>query len=95
MPFVLPTPIKLDMLEQLLSKYTNREDAKTLWDGFTSGFSIGYKGPRSAREAHCLASALENPVLVHEKLRKEILLGRIAGPFEESLFLNYNALQLG
>ena len=81
MPFVLPTPIKLGMLQQLLSSYTNHSDAYALWEGFTEGFSIGYNGPRLSREAHCLSSALANPVVVQEKLQKEIQLGRIAGPF--------------
>ena len=60
------------------------------------GFSIGYTGPRLSREAHCLSSALANPVVVcQEKLQKEIQLGRIAGPFKCKPFSQLQCSPIG
>ena len=58
-------------------------------------FFNGYTGPRVSREAHCLSSALANPVVVQEKLQKEIQLGTVGllGLSSVSLFLSCNALQ--
>ena len=78
---VAPTPIKLDVLTKYLSIYPVMKDRIALLNGFTHGFRLGFTGTRSAREAPCLKSAIENPDIVKQKLDKELKLGRIAGPF--------------
>ena len=79
--FALPTPIKLSVLYAWLASYHNISDSAILREGFSRGFSLGYNGPRVARDSDCLRSALSQPENVKEKLAKEIQAGRIAGPF--------------
>ncbi|MEW8547291.1 MAG: reverse transcriptase domain-containing protein [Candidatus Thiodiazotropha sp.] len=76
------TPIDLVALEFELGFY-NCEDREYLLDGFQNGFSLHYEGPRVASEAKNLKSALEFPRIVQDKINKEILAGRVAGPFQE------------
>ena len=64
-------------------------------NGFTRGFRLGFTGKRSAREAPCLKSAIENPDIVKQKLDKELKLGRIAGPFSQRPLPNLQCSPLG
>ena len=59
------------------------------------GFSLQYEGERFARDSPCLKSALENANIVREKLRKELNLGRIAGPFTTRPLQNLQCSPLG
>ena len=93
--FVLPTPIKVAVLLDLLVEYPQLQDADILRKGFTEGFSLGYKGPRLPRDSQCLASAAARPDIVHHKLASEIALGRIAGPFAECPFTNLQCSPIG
>ena len=86
MLFVPPTPIKLDVLRDMLMQYPNTVDADVLLKGFTSGFSLGFSGPRIGRLADCLKSAKDLPLVVLDKIAKEQSLSRIAGPFDRPPF---------
>ena len=66
-----------------------------LLNGFMHGFSLQYEGERFARDSPCLKSALENPIIVKEKLRKEINLGRVVGPFTTRPLPNLQCSPLG
>ena len=72
----LPTPVSPNKLRYWLEGYDERERA-TLLKGFRDGFDIGYFG--QARETVCqnLSSANDLPVVIDEKLQKEIQHGRI------------------
>lgn len=76
------TPIDLVALELELGFYES-DDRDYLLDGFRNGFSLHYVGPHIAMEAKNLKSALELPLIVQNKINKEILAGRVAGPFKE------------
>ena len=76
------SPIDLGMLELELGFY-NSEDREYLLDGFRHGFTLHYEGPHIAYEARNLRSALEFQNIVQDKINKEILAGRVTGPFLE------------
>ena len=74
------TPIIPGVLQYLLLGYDiNITDS--LVSGFRYGFGLHYQGPRCFRLSKNLLSALQNPVMVSNKLQKEIDAHRIAGPF--------------
>ena len=84
----LPTPIKVNELDQILDGY-NTEKRRFLVDGFSQGFTLGYSGPREYSFANNSESTIKNSDLVDRKLQKEIELGRIAGPFQHAPFSNF------
>ncbi len=63
--------------------------------GFLHGFSLHYEGPRAAFVCGNLKSALQNPQVVQEKLNKEILAGRVAGPFDNPPMENLRISPIG
>lgn len=79
--FALPTPINFSVLDCWLCSYPLDSDVEVLRNGFANGFSLGYTGPRGARDSVCLTSAAAQPAVVVRKLATEIASGRIAGPF--------------
>lgn len=81
------SPVDVQALELALFGYDVKK-AGILLSGFQSGFNIHYSGPRSSRISKNLRSALSNPEIVQEKLDKEILAKRMAGPFEQKPFPN-------
>ncbi|KAJ1130744.1 hypothetical protein NDU88_009092 [Pleurodeles waltl] len=76
-----PTPINFEAVAYWLQFYTLEEEAKVLFSGFLEGFRLRYQGPRMRRWANNLRSAREHPEVVRAKLKKEVDLGRIVGPF--------------
>ncbi|KAJ1085508.1 hypothetical protein NDU88_005640 [Pleurodeles waltl] len=78
-----PTPVRLEFLLPWLHSYPDADKACQLEWGFREGFRVGYQGPRYRRWADNLRSAKEQPQVVHDKVAKEVALGRIAGPFFE------------
>lgn len=77
----LPTPVKVDKLSFFLSGYTPFI-AEHLVSGFTLGFSIHHEGQQISSHSQNLMSALHNPDVVDLKIEKELLAGRLSGPFE-------------
>ncbi len=90
----LPTPIKLSVLDTWLIGY-DANVSKFLHNGFAFGFSLEYTGHRVARDSECLASALERPQVVQQKLSNEIALGRVAGPFSGRPLTNLQCSPIG
>ena len=90
----MSTPIKVDKLQAYLDGYPPRSK-QYLLDGFRSGFSIDYVGPRNNFSSKNLSSALDLPEGVNDKLAKELHSGRIAGPFETQPFPIFHISSLG
>lgn len=90
----LPTPVRADRLSFLLSGY-DPSIAERLISGFQHGFRLHFQGQRVACSSHNLQSACENMAIVDSKLEKEILAGRIAGPYSEPPFSPFIVSPLG
>ena len=90
----LPTPVNAERLAFLLSGYTP-DIVEFLSVGFCKGFPIHYDGMRESSDATNLNSALENPEAVDVKIRKELVAGRIAGPFRARPFHPFQVSPLG
>ena len=69
----MPTPIQPIKLAQLLNTagYDNSKIA-FLIEGFTQGFSLGVKGDLEESIPKNLVSSLEHPVVVSDKINKEL-----------------------
>jgi len=89
------SPIRLPVLFQCLSNYENRIDALILENGFRSGFKIEYNGTRTAVEYKNLKSAIDNEIVLLEKIGQEVQLGRIAGPFAKPPLSNLRVSPVG
>ena len=77
----LPTPVRVARLGFLLEGYTHYT-VEFLISGFTHGFPIHFQGERKSRTANNLLSALDNPMAVDAKIRKELEAQQLAGPFQ-------------
>lgn len=76
---ITKSPIDIKVLKRELSYY-NHPDKQIIFKGFTEGFSLHYKGPHISSEAKNLKSAFQHPLIVREKINKELALKRVAGP---------------
>ncbi|XP_073432884.1 uncharacterized protein [Dendrobates tinctorius] len=76
------TPVRLEEMEHFLNEYPDRSAALLLRDGFRDGFKILSVDVEIKLSTKNLKSALQFPEVVSEKLSKEVLLGRMAGPFD-------------
>lgn len=68
---------------QYYLQFYNKIEAEFLYDGFKNGFPLQYSGPRVARDSNNLRSTLLNPEIINSQINKEIIAGRVAGPFNE------------
>ena len=87
-----PTPVKIQVLKDyLLQQNYDSQEIEYLVDGF-SVFS-----EKLTAQVNCthLRSALERPDIVKEKICKELLAGRVAGPFLHRPCENINLSPLG
>lgn len=83
----MPTPIWPDRLAHLLrSVHYDSKEIAFLSEGFKQGFSLGVEGELEESLPNNLASTLDHPEVVAQKIAKELSLGRIAGPFDSSPF---------
>ena len=78
-----PTPVSHTRLNKLLKGHP---DQNWLVTGFREGFKINFQGPHSSLMSSNSSSAQQNPSAVSEKIKKEVELGRIAGPFPSPPF---------
>ena len=90
----LSTPIKIDKFQFYLEGYPARSK-QYLLNGFRFGFSIDYVGSRRNFSSKNLLSAITNPKAVDDKLDKEVVLGRIVGPFDARPFSVFHISPLG
>ena len=77
----IPSPVNPKILLTELQGY-KKTIFQTIIDGFTFGFKLGMEGVKSHGIYKNHKSAIENQGKVYEKLAKESLLNRIAGPFK-------------
>ncbi|XP_061195748.1 uncharacterized protein LOC133203975 [Saccostrea echinata] len=75
------TPVKVSKLAKWLDGY-DEDESKYLINGFSNGFSLGFVGECPGIESKNLNSAFQNPQVISSKIQKEILAGRVYGPFE-------------
>ena len=87
----IETPIDTTVYGKLLRESGfNSQKANFLLEGFTSGFSIGYNGPRKrVSEAQNLPITVGSKVELWNKIMKEVKLKCYAGPFNKPPFRHY------
>ena len=90
---VLPTPIKINKLKLILQGY-DVEKLNFLISGFRHGFYLGYQGPRKSCFVKNSDSTKDNWEVVNTKLKKEMKMGRIAGPFNMPPFEKFRVSPL-
>lgn len=88
------SPVKITALTRYCEHYDPIE-AKFLLHGFTKGFYLQYSGPRESRDARNLRSALAHPEVLEQKIKTEIIAGRVAGPFSDRPLANLIVSPLG
>jgi hypothetical protein len=64
-------------------------------DGFTYGFKIPFQGERKYRIHENLISAKQSMKTLTDKITKEVLAGRVVGPFQSPPFTNIQISPLG
>ena len=69
--------------------------AKFLYLGLTYGFSLHYKGPLVSRFSENHSSSKNRPEVVRTKLEKEIVKGKIAGPYDKPPFKPFVVSPIG
>ena len=90
----LPTPVSPKFLDNLLQGY-DKDKREYLVQGFSFGFHLNSKGMSVSSQSTNLKSALENAKIVQEKLNKELLKDRIAGPSDSPPFSNFVCSPIG
>ncbi len=82
------SPINVLAVKMSLVDYPDQEKAIKLINGLENGFKLNYSGPRvpSDIETYQIRGDLAN--VARDKIKKEIELNRIAGPFPSPPFLH-------
>ena len=94
-PQVVETPINIDRLELFLQDYDPILKFQ-LVHGLRYGFDVGHRGILlNNLDVGNMTSCFENPEVVNEHLQSEIEAGRIAGPFDEPPFQNFQINRIG
>ena len=91
------TPIKPDRLRELL-QLSNYDEQSTefLYQGFSQGFDIGYRGPIERTDtSENIPLFIGTKVELWNKIMKEVKLGRYAGPFDQIPFKKYMQSPIG
>ena len=91
------TPIQVGKFKQLLVEANYPEEKRNFRiEGFTSGFDIGYQGPKFRQStSDNIPFRIGNMVELWNKVMKEVGLGRYAGPFKEVPYPNYIQSPIG
>ena len=90
----LQTPVKVEKLAYYLEGY-NVQAYEELLSDFLHGFRLHFHGPQIGQVSTNLLSAAQHPELVDSKLAKEVLAGRVLGPFKHPPFDNFRVSPLG
>lgn len=91
---LLPTPVKIHRLQFFLSGY-NDECYNQIVSGFQIGFPLHFNGKKYSDSSKNLISAYQNPKVIDDKIKKEIELGRVAGPFSSPPLKKFCVSPLG
>ena len=94
LPLILPTPIKVKVMDNYLEGY-NPEDRNFIVHGFSKGFPLGVEGFIPPSISPNQQSALAHPEFIEDKLKKELSLNRIKGPYKSPPFDNFKVSPLG
>ena len=86
LPYKICTPVNSHKISLLSKKHPDRTLVEWLTHGFKFGFSLCYKGPECSKFAPNLKSARDLPHIAWEKIKLEVQLGRIRGPFSKPPF---------
>lgn len=89
------TPIKVNNLHKLVRSYPDRKVAQLLAQGGEGGFLLNYHGPRIKVEFRNMKSAIQHSNELAEKIKKEIDLGRVLGPFSAPPISNLRCNPVG
>ena len=75
-------PINVKVFAELVSNYPVRADTKILLQGFTMGFVLHYGGPPGLHDCSNLNLVRDKMDIFREKVCKEVVKGRMLGPFK-------------
>ena len=89
------TPINVVVLERELSQHPDRIFVSNVINSLRYGTHVGYTGPHKPRVSRNLISAIQHPEVVSGNLRKELGLGRVAGPFNSPPLPNLQCHPVG
>ena len=94
---MIVTPVKVEKLAEWLEKSNyDRQETEFLLDSFSSGFDIGYTGPKErASTSDNIPFTVGNMIELWNKVMKEVQAGRYAGPYDEIPFDNFIQSPIG
>jgi hypothetical protein len=90
-----PTPIDVVKLELSLVEHPDPNFVAQLCTNLRYGAHIGFEGKRAPRFSKNLPTALAQPDIISSNLAHEISLGRVAGPFDNPPFPNFQVSPIG
>ena len=73
----------------------NEEERSFLLNGLEFGFDLGFKADHIDVQSTSHLSAIKHPDILQEKISKEVVAGRIAGPFSSKPFQVFRTSPLG
>ena len=91
-------PVNVQRLHSLLSHYGYcHKETAFLVDGFTNGFTIGYKGDEKVKitTPNLKFRGVDNHIILWNKVMKEVKAKRYAGPFKSIPFEYYIQSPIG
>ena len=89
----LPTPVKVERLAYYLEGY-NVQLYEELISDFSHGFRLHFHGPQIGHVSTNLLSVAQHTEVVDSKLAKEVLAGRVLGPFKHPPLDNFRVFPL-
>ena len=92
---LVSSPIDIYPLDLELANHPDRNFAFNLLSTLNEGAHIGYCRPRSARISPNLISPTQHPDVVSSNLKKEVKLGRVAGPYPAPPLANFQCHPVG
>ena len=91
------TPLNVKNWQEALSDHPNRPLVEFFLCGISQGFRIGFKQLANSLKSskRNLSCALQHPETVEKYLTEEIAMGRVAGPFNQSLVPHAHVSRFG
>ena len=86
------TPIKVNILASYLGNYSQYA---YLVEGFTFGFRLGYSGQRQFCVFPNMSTCQQCKDVISQKIKAEVALGRLKGPFQNPPFKNMQISPIG
>ena len=93
-PVKAESPLKIEVLKNYLKDFKH-PDKDFLLEGLEFGFRIPFEGSLPPLSVRNHKSVLSSPDVVSEMIKKEINLGRVAGPFSSPPLPNFHSSPLG